>query len=178
MAKKQSAGILLYRMTDGILEVLLVHPGGPLWAKKDVGAWSIPKGEFDETEDPFEAALREYREEVGQAINGKMIQLSPIKQKSGKVVYAWAAEGNIDPKSIKSNTFELEWPPRSGKKQRVPEIDKAEWFSVPTAKTKINKSQSALIDELITRLNLSPSQIRDKPNKGSVAQQQDTFSKH
>ena len=150
MAKK-SAGILLYRIQNKNPEIFLVHPGGPFWAKKDDGAWSIPKGEFEENEDPLEAAKREFEEETGLRISGEFVQLNPIKQKSGKIVFAWALEGNFDPATIKSNSFEIEWPPGSGKMRSFPEIDKAEWFSITVAKTKINSGQSALINELENR---------------------------
>lgn len=145
---KKSAGILLYRTVNKKLEVFLVHPGGPFWAKKDIGAWSIPKGEFDDDEEPLAAAKREFKEETGVEISGEFIQLASIKQKSGKIVYAWAVEGDIDPAKIKSNTFEIEWPPRSGKLQTFPEIDKAEWFNYIEAQKKIISAQSPLIEEL------------------------------
>jgi len=118
---KQSAGILMYRFKKKVLEVFLVHLGGPYWEKKDLGAWSIPKGEFTHEEDPLEAAKREFKEETGFAVEGRFIPLTPIKQKSGKVVYVWAVEEDCDPKAIKSNTFFLEWPPRSGMQQGFPE---------------------------------------------------------
>ncbi|QEM09822.1 NUDIX domain-containing protein [Mucilaginibacter rubeus] len=145
---KQSAGILLYRKTAQGLQVFLVHPGGPFFKNKDVGSWSIPKGEYLPDEDPLAAAKREFQEETGQEISGDFIALSPIKQKGGKTVQAWAIEGNIDPEKIKSNTFEIEWPPRSGRKQAFDEIDRAEWFNIPTAKIKINPAQAAFINEL------------------------------
>ncbi|HZV68929.1 MAG TPA: NUDIX domain-containing protein [Saprospiraceae bacterium] len=145
---KQSAGILLYRFHNKKLEVLLVHPGGPFWAKKDAGAWSIPKGEFEENESPFNAALREVEEELGFTPKGNFIPLTPIKQKSGKLVHAWAVESNFDETKLRSNTFEMEWPPRSGKKMEFPEIDKAEWFDVGKAREKILVGQVALINEL------------------------------
>ena len=149
---QQSAGILLYRLNQASIEVLLVHPGGPFWIKKDSGAWSIPKGEFSTTEDPLTAAKREFEEETGSPISGEFIQLHPIRQKSGKIIQAWAIEGNIDAEHITSNTFELEWPPKSGKKQQFPEVDKASWFTVPVAKQKIIQSQVLLIDQLIDKL--------------------------
>lgn len=151
---KQSAGILLYRESNKQAEIFLVHPGGPFWAKKDLGAWSIPKGEFTE-EEPLEAAKREFEEEIGTVLKATNFkQLKPVKLKSGKTVHAWAAEGDIDASTVKSNVFELEWPPKSGKKISVPEIDKAGWFTIAEAKEKINVSQAALIDELATLLNL------------------------
>lgn len=151
MAKK-SAGILLYKIQNKIPEVFLVHPGGPFWAKKDDGAWSIPKGEFDDGEDPLAAAKREFEEETGTQISGDFIALNPIKQKSGKIVYAWAIEGNIDPAKIKSNEFEIEWPPKSGKMKAFPEIDKAGWFDLNEANKKIIESQSTLIMELESKI--------------------------
>ena len=147
MAKK-SAGILLYRVHNKNPEVFIVHPGGPFWAKKDDGAWSIPKGEFEDNEEPLTAAKREFEEETGISISGEFIELNPIKQKSGKTVYAWAVEGDIDPSKIKSNEFEIEWPPKSGKTKSFPEIDKAAWFNLIEAKKKILESQASLIDQL------------------------------
>lgn len=146
---KQSAGILLYKKSEGDLFVFLVHPGGPFFAKKDMGAWSIPKGEFSEGEEPLTAARREFSEETGVQIDGPFIELSPIKLKSGKKIFAWACEGDLDTAKIKSNTFDLEWPPKSGRIQSFPEIDKGDWFPTTVAKTKINERQSALIDQLI-----------------------------
>ena len=145
---KKSAGILLFRKSNKDLEVFLVHPGGPFWINKDVGSWSIPKGEFEDGESPLEAAKREFEEETGINISGEFIELSPIKQKSGKTVYAWAVEGNIDPSEIKSNEFEIEWPPKSGKMKTFPEIDKAGWFYLHEAKKKIIEAQSTFMDEL------------------------------
>lgn len=146
MAKK-SAGLLLYRIEKKMLEVFLVHPGGPFWAKKDDGAWSIPKGEFGDDEDPLVAAKRELEEETGFTVSGNFIELTPVKQKGGKIVYAWAVEANVDASSFKSNLFEMEWPPRSGKMNSFPEIDKAAWFNITEAKIKITAGQLSLIDE-------------------------------
>ncbi|MBB6111134.1 Predicted NTP pyrophosphohydrolase, NUDIX family [Mucilaginibacter lappiensis] len=151
---KQSAGILLYRKTEGKLQVFLVHPGGPFFKNKDEGNWSIPKGEFLDEEDPLEAAKREFKEETGQAIAGKFILLNPITQKSGKKVHAWAVEGDMDHLSIKSNQFEMEWPPRSGKQQSFPEVDRAEWFDMDIAKVKINPAQAGFIEELVETIGL------------------------
>jgi predicted NUDIX family NTP pyrophosphohydrolase len=145
---KQSAGILLYRKTAGRLQIFLVHPGGPFFKNKDDGSWSIPKGEYMPDEDPLTAAKREFQEETGHEISGTFIALSTIKQKGGKTVQAWAVEGDINPKNIRSNTFEIEWPPRSGKKQTFDEIDRGDWFDIALAKIKINPAQAALIDEL------------------------------
>ena len=152
MAKK-SAGILLYRGKKNQPEVLLVHPGGPFWAKKDLGSWSIPKGEFEEGEDPLDAARREVEEETGLKVKGPFIELAPVKQKSGKLVMAWAAEGDFDPSTIKSNVFEMEWPPKSGKRKTFPEVDKAGWFTIPEAVEKIVEGQIPLLKELELKLN-------------------------
>jgi predicted NUDIX family NTP pyrophosphohydrolase len=143
-----SAGILMYRKYKGELQVFLVHPGGPLWTKKDSGAWSVPKGEIGPGEDPLSAARREFEEEIGFKISGTFIPLTPVKLKSGKVVQAWAVEGDCDPGAIRSNTFSIEWPPRSGGKQEFPEVDRAAWFDTREAKEKINKGQVPLIEEL------------------------------
>lgn len=148
MAKKLSAGILVYRIRSGTPEVLLVHPGGPFWAKKDPGAWSIPKGEFDEGADPLETAKREFLEETGSPVSGKFIALEPLKQRSGKIVHAWAVEGDLDAASITSNTFSMEWPPRSGKQQEFPEVDRGEWFTIPAARKKLQEGQLGFLDEL------------------------------
>jgi predicted NUDIX family NTP pyrophosphohydrolase len=144
---KKSAGLLLFRRRDR-LEVLLVHPGGPLWAKKDEGAWSIPKGEIDADEDPLRAARREFAEELGADVSGEFIALHAIRQASGKLVYAWAIESEFDTATFRSGTFSMEWPPRSGRQQEFPEVDRAEWFTIDDAKRKINKAQIALLDQL------------------------------
>ena len=143
----QSAGILVYRRNKKTIEFFLVHPGGPFWAKKDLGAWSIPKGEYHPDEDALSAAQREFEEETGQKIGGKFIALTPIKQKAGKIVNAWLVEGTVDVNAIRSNSFEMEWPPKSGQKQSFPEVDKGGWFDAATAKEKINANQAGLIDE-------------------------------
>jgi predicted NUDIX family NTP pyrophosphohydrolase len=148
MAKKESAGILMYRLRNSTLEVLLVHPGGPYWAKKDLGAWSIPKGEFEGGEDRLSAAKREFQEETGCLPEGNFIVLTPRKQPGGKVVHAWAVRGDCDVKAIVSNTFSMEWPPRSGKRQEFPEVDRAEWFTMEVAKEKILKGQVGFLEEL------------------------------
>ena len=148
MTKKQSAGILLYRMRGGIPEVFLVHPGGPFWARKDAGAWSIPKGEFEGGDDPLEAARREFLEETGSPIDGTFAALAPLKQRSGKVVHAWAVRGDIDASCIKSNSFSMEWPPHSGNRQEFPEVDRGEWFTIPAAAEKLIASQRGFLDEL------------------------------
>lgn len=149
---KQSAGILVYRHKYDQLQVLLVHPGGPFWKNKDAGAWSIPKGEFLDDEDALVAAKREFLEETGQAINGNFIKLKPIKLKSGKMVHAWGVQGNVDEANIVSNTFPLEWPPKSGNMIEIAEVDRADWFDVVTAKVKINPAQAAFINELAALL--------------------------
>jgi len=148
MATKTSAGLLLFRTHEGELEVLLVHPGGPFWAKKDEGAWSIPKGEINEGEDPLAAAKREVLEELGTAPDGDFIPLAPVRQPGGKVVHAWAIEADIDPAAITSNTFQLEWPPRSGRQQTFPEVDRAVWFTISAARSKILRGQLPLLDAL------------------------------
>lgn len=151
---RKSAGILLYRIRNKTPEVLLVHPGGPFWKNKDQGAWSIPKGEYNDDEAPLDAALRELYEETGIPVKkGKCIPLTAVKQKSGKQVLAWAMKGNLNTDEIKSNLFEWEWPPKSGKKQFFPEVDKAAWLNMAEAKEKINPAQAALIDELAGILN-------------------------
>ncbi|HAA10271.1 MAG TPA: NUDIX hydrolase [Cytophagales bacterium] len=157
---KKSAGILLFRLKQGYLEVLLVHPGGPFFKNKDLGSWSIPKGEFKD-ESPLQAAIREFKEETGFEVKGDFLELTPIKQRSGKMVYAWALEGDLETSQIQSNTFELEWPPKSGKIQRFPEIDHADWFSVGVARQKINGNQVPFIDQTISLLGLSDSQWID-----------------
>lgn len=149
---KTSAGVLLYRRTGGLPEVFLVHPGGPFWAKKEDGAWSIPKGEFAEGEDPVEVAKREFEEETGFPLKGTLDRLEPVKQVGGKIVYAWASEGEIDASAIHSNRFSMEWPPHSGKNQEFPEVDRASWFDLDTARRKILKSQMPLLAQLRERL--------------------------
>ena len=150
---KRSAGILLYRGSDDALEVLLVHPGGPFWARKDAGAWSIPKGEYEDGEDPRACALREFEEETGTALPpGELIDLGEIRQKGGKVVTAWAAAGDLDAAAVRSNTFAMEWPPRSGRQTEFPEIDRAGWFGVEEAREKLNAAQTEFLDRLLDRL--------------------------
>lgn len=150
---KTSAGMLLHKKVQGVLQVFLVHPGGPFFARKDEGAWSIPKGEIDEGEDPLAAALREFEEETGWRPEGEFLPLSPVKQKGGKTVLSWSAEGRCDAATIRSNTFTLEWPPGSGRMQEYPEVDRAGWFTVEEAKKKINPAQAALIDELCSEVS-------------------------
>jgi predicted NUDIX family NTP pyrophosphohydrolase len=143
-----SAGLLMYRSREGVVEVFLVHPGGPFWTGKDAGAWSIPKGLIDADEDPLSAARREFEEETGFRVSGDFIQLSSVKLRSGKVLMAWAVEGDCDPSQIKSNTFPMEWPPHSGRHQEFPEVDRAAWLAVGEAKKKINQGQVPLLEEL------------------------------
>lgn len=145
---KKSAGLIMYRYRDLQLEVFLVHPGGPFWAKKDEGAWSIPKGEYADEEDPFTVAACEFKEETGCVAEGKFIPLSPIKQPGGKLISAWAVEDDCRAEAIKSNTFMMEWPPRSGRQAEFPEVDRAAWFSIEQAKKKILKGQVGFIEEL------------------------------
>ena len=145
---KSSAGLLLYRIRKAAIEVFLVHPGGPYWKNKDEGAWSIPKGEFLPAEDPLVAARREFFEETGVAVEGELCALKPLRQSGGKIVHAWAVEGDLDPTTIVSNTFEIEWPPRSGRLQAFPEIDRGAWFALPEARRKILRGQVPLLEEL------------------------------
>ena len=149
---KESAGLLVFRRTSGGLEVLLAHPGGPFWAKKDEGAWSIPKGELAAEEDPLAAALREFEEETGVIIAGTPLALQPVRQPSGKIIRAWALEGDLDPATVKSNTFSLEWPPRSGRQQEFPEIDRVAWLPVEEARRKIVPGQVPLLEQLALQL--------------------------
>jgi predicted NUDIX family NTP pyrophosphohydrolase len=151
---KTSVGILLYRGGGDSLEVLLVHPGGPFWAKKDEGAWSIPKGELDEGEESRACALRELEEEIGSSLGltpERLAELGEVRLKGGKRVHGWAAEGDFDPGALRSNTFAMEWPPRSGKEREFPEVDRAEWFAPEQARLKINSAQAAFIDMLLAR---------------------------
>ncbi len=148
-----SAGLLMYRIKDGAAQVLLAHPGGPYFVNKDDGAWSIPKGEPEPDEDLFLTARREFEEETGVKPVGPFIPLQPVKQKGGKIVHAWACEGDCDPASIRSNMFTMEWPPKSGRQQQFPEIDRAEFFDLETARRKVKSGQVGLIDELEMILN-------------------------
>ncbi len=150
---KKSAGILLYRITEGKIEVLLAHPGGPLWVKKDAGFWTIPKGEFLDDEEPLEAAKREFYEETGTAISGEFITLNPVTQKGGKVVHGFAIEGDFDVSRFTSNTFKLEWPPKTGRIQEYPEIDRVEWFDPQRAREKLNPAQHSFLEELEAFIN-------------------------
>jgi predicted NUDIX family NTP pyrophosphohydrolase len=150
---RRSAGILLYRRRGGGVEVLLVHPGGPLWARRDAGAWSIPKGEYGDGEDPVAVALREFQEETGQRPpEGALVPLGEVRQRGGKVVTAFAVAGDLDPAAITSNTFTLEWPPRSGVRREFPEVDRAGWFDPATAREKLPAAQAELVDRLLAAL--------------------------
>ena len=151
-----SAGLLMYHHHEGSLQVLLAHPGGPFFKSKDLGVWSVPKGEVEPGEDFLATALREFEEETRVTPRGPFIELTAIKQKGGKIVHLWAFEGTCDPAAIVSNTFKLQWPPRSGKWHEFPEIDKAEFFDIATAKLKINPAQTPLIDELDLVLKSRP----------------------
>lgn len=146
---KRSAGILLYKRVDGDLYVFLVHPGGPFWKNKDRGSWSIPKGEFADDEEPLSAAQREFGEETGVVPEGDFRELSPVSLKSGKLILAWAAEGDLDESAIVSNRFDMEWPPGTGKISRFPEVDRAGWFAVDEALKKVNPAQAGLIHQLV-----------------------------
>src|SRR5262245_50696506 len=146
---KRSAGLLMYRGSGSGLELLLVHPGGPFWARKDLGAWSIPKGEYAGDEEPLTVAQREFEEETGVRPRGQFEPIGEVVQAGGKRVSAWAVEGDLDPAALVSNTFELEWPPRSGRKRSFPEVDRAEWFSPGQAREKINAGQRAFVDRLV-----------------------------
>ena len=153
--KKNAAGLLLYRHRGELLEVFLVHPGGPFWAKKDAGAWSLPKGEIGEDEDPLQAAKREFTEETGFPIEGEFRPLEPIKQPGGKVVQAWAIEADCDPAQVRSNVFTMEWPPKSGRAQQFPEVDRAEWFAVAEARKRIIAAQINFLDQLVSVLGIA-----------------------
>jgi predicted NUDIX family NTP pyrophosphohydrolase len=152
MPPKASAGLLLFRRRAGILEVLLVHPGGPFWARRDDGAWSIPKGEIDEGEDHLAAARREVAEETGARPDGPFIALDPVRQPSGKIVHVWIVESDFDPGGLTSNEIEIEWPPRSGRHRRIPEVDRAEWFTLDVAARKILDGLRPFLAQLAQRL--------------------------
>ena len=149
---KLSAGLLVFRRVNGELEIFLVHPGGPFWAKKDEGAWSLPKGEYAEGENPLLVAKREFQEETSFSIDGDFIPLGELRQPSGKIITAWALEKDLDPGSVKSNTFSLEWPPRSQKIQEFPEVDRGGWFTVSDARAKFLKGQVGFVDRLLEKL--------------------------
>jgi predicted NUDIX family NTP pyrophosphohydrolase len=156
MTTQQSAGILLYRQAHygpgqpPIIQIFLVHPGGPYWKNKNTGCWTIPKGEFNDTEPALDAAIREFREETGATLQGEFLPLTPIRQKGGKRVFAWAIAGNLDPENLVSNTFELEWPRGSGRFKTFPEVDRGDWYTIDQARMIINPAQIAFLDELLT----------------------------
>ncbi|WP_347052409.1 NUDIX domain-containing protein [Flavobacterium olei] len=152
---KQSAGILAYKFVDKTIFFLLVHPGGPFWKNKDLESWSIPKGEFNEGEEPLAAAVREFKEETGFDVDGDFIELEYVKLKSGKIVHAWAVEFDFDASQLVSNNFEMEWPPKSGKLQNFPEVDRAEWFQPAEALKKINPAQSDFIVQMVSKISSS-----------------------
>ena len=156
MTGQQSAGLILYRRHQNAWQVFLVHPGGPYWKAKDVGVWSIPKGEFESGEDSLAAASREFTEETGLAVAGPFVPLTPVKQPGGKTVHAWAVEGDCDPAAIRSNTFSMEWPPRSGRQREFPEIDRGEWFGLEEAEGRISKGQRGFLDQLRALLGDAP----------------------
>lgn len=160
MARKTSAGLLVYRRRPH-LQVFLVHPGGPFWAKKDLGAWSLPKGEFTDGEDALDAAKREFLEETGLEVTGSFQPLSPIKQPSGKTIYAWAIEADVEASAVRSNTFSMEWPPKSGKMQQFPEIDRAAWFDFAEARERIISGQLSFLEQLEASVQAAP-----QPAKG------------
>jgi predicted NUDIX family NTP pyrophosphohydrolase len=149
---KSSAGLLMYRRPKDTLQVLLAHPGGPFWAKKDAGAWTVPKGEYEISEDPLEAAKREFAEETGFASKGPFLSLGSLKQPSGKIISAWAFESDCDPNALVSNTFEIEWPPKSGRNATFPEIDRVAWFGIADARAKLPKGQEGFLHMLEKQL--------------------------
>jgi predicted NUDIX family NTP pyrophosphohydrolase len=154
--RKASAGLLLYRHAAAGVEFMLVHPGGPYWARKDAGAWSIPKGEIEPGEEPLAAARREFEEETGASVDGDFLPLQPVKLRSGKVIHAWAVQAEFDPAALRSNLFSMEWPPRSGEQREFPEADRAAWFGIDKARIKIHPGQAPLIDFLLARLQAKP----------------------
>lgn len=160
---KQSAGLLLFRDGPGGIEVLLVHPGGPFWAARDEGAWSIPKGEFSGDEPPLHAAMREFEEETGVRPDGEPLELPPVTQPGGKRVFAWAIRSDLDPSTFTSNLFTMEWPPKSGRMRTFPEVDRAAWFGVDAARRKILKGQAPLIDRLLEMLERTSG--KDEPGR-------------
>jgi predicted NUDIX family NTP pyrophosphohydrolase len=164
--KRMSAGLLMFRRHRDGVEVLLVHPGGPVWKNKNLGSWSIPKGEQSEGEEPLDAARREFQEETGLQPDGECIYLDKIKQPSGKIVKIWALEGDCSPDEIRSNLFSMEWPPKSGRTQEFPEVDRAEWFSLEKAKTHILKGQAAFLDRLVEQIGVHPQENDDDPLVG------------
>jgi predicted NUDIX family NTP pyrophosphohydrolase len=153
---KQTAGILVHRRRAGEIEVFLAHPGGPFWAKKDLGAWSIPKGEFVDPETPLDAARREFAEEIGQDVTGEFVSLTPHKSPGGKIIHAFAVAGDVDATKVESNLFEMEWPPHSGRMQSFPEVDRGAWFGIAEARRRLVKGQLPILEELVARLSPPP----------------------
>jgi predicted NUDIX family NTP pyrophosphohydrolase len=166
---KRSAGLLLFRRSTHF-ELLLVHPGGPFWARKDDGAWSLPKGEYSSDENPLEAAKREFQEETGISLDGDFLPLGELRQPGGKLITAWAIEKDVDSTLVKSNLFSMEWPPKSGKMQEFPEVDRAAWFPISQARSKLLKGQVAFIDRLAERLGLPVEENRPSggPDQSSL----------
>lgn len=154
--RRVSAGLLMFKRSDSRVDVFLVHPGGPFWQKKDQGSWSIPKGEYTEGEDPLEAAKREFEEETSMKPEGEFVSLDDIKQPSGKIITAWAFEGDCSPEEIRSNVFSMEWPPKSGQMKEFPEVDRGAWFSLDDARDRIQKGQIGFLDRLGSRINYVP----------------------
>ena len=152
---RASAGLLMYRRRPAGIEVFLVHPGGPFWARKDAGAWTVPKGQIEDGEEPLAAALREFREETGFSADGTFHPLAPVKQRSGKLVYAWMVEGDCDPSKVTSQLFSMEWPPKSGRLQEFPEVDRAAWFSLEQARIRLLAAQVNFIDQMVRVLGPS-----------------------
>ena len=171
---KMSAGLLLYRFSNRHPEVFLVHPGGPFWAKKDLGGWSIPKGEYSEGEDPFDAAKREFFEETGFEAKGEFKKLTALRQPGGKRIMAWAFQGDCDAAAVRSNSLTMEWPPRSGRQAEFPEIDRAEWFSVEIAREKILKGHVGFIDELCSTLGYKITKERDSADSSGENGREET----
>jgi len=166
---QRSAGLLVYRQGPAGVEVLIVHPGGPFWARKDLGAWSLPKGQYTESEEPLAAAKREFAEEIGQpAPAGELINLGEVKMKTGKIISAWAVGGDLDANTIKSNMVRLEWPPRSGKQLEFPEVDKAGWFDLATAAQKLHPVQAELLGRLAKHLDIQVEAPADPPEQSSL----------
>ncbi len=170
--QRLSAGLLMFRRADSGVEVFLVHPGGPFWQKKDMGAWSIPKGEYAKGEDPLEAAKREFQEETGANPGGEFISLDDVKQPSGKVITVWALEGDCSADEIRSNTFEMEWPPKSRQMQKFPEVDRAGWFSLEEARDRILKGQVEFLDRFVRRFDFipRPNQFQKSTHRAGSAQ--------
>jgi predicted NUDIX family NTP pyrophosphohydrolase len=164
---RSSAGLLLYRFVNDMLEVLLVHPGGPFWARRDRGAWSIPKGEIDPGEEPIAAARREFTEETGGTVDGEFVPLQRRQQSGGKIVHAWAVRGEFDPARLTSAAFSMEWPPHSGRQQSFPEVDRAGWFTLAAAREKIIPAQTGFLDELAQRLAAAPQDGTTLPGRAS-----------